>query len=481
LEANGQRPCEREVGSGNRDCTSAQGNGPLRLRTPLGESVFHSAFDIYRIGPGPSSSRTAAPHRAAQQFLHALAAEGRFGQCARVEVRLLGALALIGRELAVHKAVVAGLAGEPAERCDAQSMDALCARVESDKRITLAGQRTIAFDIAHDVRFNVAQTLAEEASALRFDGYDQSGGRLASRLYLCGGYGEVLDTAAPPVAHGGLPLPFVYTNAAELLELCGLHRKKIADIARSNECVRRSPGELRSGLMRVALAMRASIERGLGTTGGLPGGRLQRRAAAQKSAIDASPSPAETCALYATAVAEESAAGGRVVSAPTNGSAGPVAALLEHMRLNHSSASEDRTVDFLLVAACVGSLLRAAGLRQAGCQSAVGVSAAMAAAGCVAAWSGSNAQALWAAEQALERHLNLACDSSDGRVQQPCIERNATGAAIAYTATQEALRQRDPRVRIDHLAATMVDAARIMSKRAKTASLGGIAVNIADC
>jgi L-serine dehydratase len=227
--------------------------------------------------------------------------------------------------------------------------------------------------------------------------------------------------------------------------------------------------------------MRASIERGLSTDGTLPGGRVRRAPAHADALRAAQASPAQWCAVFATAVAEENAAGGRVVAAPSNGAAGPVAALLTHFRETKPLNLEGRTVEFLLASAAVAGLLRASGLVQAGCQSEVGLAAAMAAAGYAAVLDGTNAQVLLAAELALEPHLGLACDPDGARIQQPCIERNATAAGRAITAAQNALRQHAPRNTLDALTRSMIDRGRHMAGRYKESSLGGIAVNVADC
>jgi L-serine dehydratase len=227
--------------------------------------------------------------------------------------------------------------------------------------------------------------------------------------------------------------------------------------------------------------MRASIERGLATDGTLPGGRV-RRAPAHADALRATrASPSQWCAVFATAVAEENAAGGKIVAAPSNGAAGPVAALLTHYRETKPLSMDERTAEFLLAAAAIGGVLRASGLVQAGCQSEVGVAAAMAAAGYTAVLGGTNAHIVLAAELALEPHLGLACDPEGARIQQPCIERNAAAAGRALTAAQNALRQHAPHNSLDALVHSMIERGRQMAGRYKQASLGGIAVNVADC
>jgi L-serine dehydratase len=445
--------------------------------------VYVSALELFRIGPGPSSSRTLGPQRAALRFVHELAADGVVARASRVDVHLYGTLALTGRESTTDGAVVAGLCGDLAERSDAESLRQRLARVGRDGLpLGGGGGARIAFDPARNVRFHLGKALAYDGNALRFDAYDAAGEPLASRLYFTGGSGDVLDEDE---ARGGRPparVPYPLGHCEALLDACRSHGKKIADLARANEYAFRSPGELRAGLVHVSLAMRASIERGIATRGRLPGSLAERRApdlALALESVDAK--PAERCAVYATAVAEENAAGGAVVSAPTHGGAGPIAALLHHWRTSTTLPSEERTLDFLLTAATIGQAIGGAGLRQAGCQGVVGVGAAMAAAGYAAAVGASAPQILFAAERALEGHWGLACDSVGGLVQQPCIARNAAGAACALDAAHLAIRQPSPRIAIDALVRSMTETARGMAGRYKADSMAGVARNVADC
>lgn len=441
--------------------------------------MYVSALELYRIGPGPSSSRTVGPQRAALRFVHDLAADGLAGRTARVDAHLFGALALSGRESLTDGAVVAGLCGDRPERTDAKALRARLARVP-DEGLTMGGAR-IAFEPSRNVRFHIGKTLAYDGHALRFDAFDAAGATLASRVYFTSG-GDVLDEREAQSGHAAVRVAYPFDSADTLLAACRSYGKKVADLARANECAFRSPDEVRAGLTHVARAMRASIERGMVTRGHLPGGGLERRAADQGQALAAvDASPRERCAVYATAVAEENAAGGCVVAAPTHGAAGPVAALLEHWRVTTPLANEERAMDFLLAAAAAGQAIQGRGLRQAGCQSAVGLAAAMAAAGYAGALGGSPAQILHAAERALETHWGLACDSVGGLVQQPCIARNAAAAACALDAAEQAIRAWSPRVALDALVRSMVETARGMAGRYKTDSLAGLTRNVPDC
>jgi L-serine dehydratase len=443
--------------------------------------VYWSALDLYRVGPGPSSSRTVGPQRAALRFVHALAADGVIGRTARVDVHLFGALAFTGRESGTDAAVVSGLSGEAPERSDAKSMRARLRHVDTEG-LPLGGAHRIAFAPGRNVRFHMGRAVAYDGNALRFDAFDPGGASLASRVYFTDAGGDVLDEAEAAGNRASVRVAYPFASAEALLETCRSYGKRVADIARANECALRSPEEVRRGLTHVAQAMRASVERGLATRGHLPGSLVERRAPDQAQAlatVDAT--PREHCAVYATAVAEDNAAGGCVVAAPTHGSAGPVAALLAFWRANESMPSDERAQDFLLAGAAVAQAIQGAGLRQAGCQSAVGLGAAMAAAGYAAALGGSPPQIVFAAERALEAHWGLACDSAAGLVQHPCIARNAAGAARAIDAAHAAVRQPAPRIGLDKLVHSMVETARGMAGRYKADSLAGVASNVADC
>lgn len=443
--------------------------------------MYLNIAQTFRIGPGPSSSQTVAPLEAARRFVHELAADGLVARTARVRVELFGGLACTGRELGTRRAVVAGLAGIPTATCDRALLARCTADADSDRAIALAGRHRIDFHPARDVVFRVDQGLADDGNALGFSARGAQGQQLASRLYYSLGGGAIASVDEAPGRRGQAHVPYAYASASDLADVADRHRKRIAEVALANECVTNSPGEVRALLLRIADAMRSSIERGLATDGTLPGGRI-RRAPAQADALRAGDaSAAQWCAVFATAVAEENAAGGRIVAAPSNGSAGPVAALLSHYRETPTLHPEQGIVDFLLTAAAIGGVLRTAGLVHAGCQSEVGVAAAMAAAGYAATQGGTNAHILLAAELALEPHLGLACDPEGARIQQPCIERNAAAAGRAITAAQSALRHPAPRQSLDALTRTMIARGREMTGRHKQASLAGIAVNVADC
>lgn len=438
--------------------------------------MFLSAFELFRIGPGPSSSATVGPQRAALRFVHDLAADGLIPSTARVEAEVYGGLAFSGREQATDHAIVAGLSGEAPERCDATAFAMSRARVDVEGSLLLGGRHRVACVPERDLRFVVNRSVAFDGNAIRFIARDLGGEPVASRVYFSTGDGAIM---AEGDGGGSLPqrVPYPFDSAASLLASCRLRGKRIPDIALANECTLRSPAEVRSGLLRVAHAMLASLARGLATNGVLPGGSLRHAPALAASAATAE----QRCRNYALAVAEENAAGGRVASAPSNGTSGPVVALLQSWRDDSPMDAEAGMQEYLLTAAAVGQLLRATGVKHVGCQGEIGVACAMAAAGYAAASNGSNAQILYAAERALEPHLGLACDPVGGRVQDPCIERNARGGALAHAAATQAIRMPEPTVALDRIAASAVDRGRAMAARYKVASLGGLAVNVAEC
>jgi L-serine dehydratase len=436
---------------------------------------------MFRIGPGPSSSSTVGPQRAALRFVHEIAADGLVPATARVEAEVYGGLAFTGREQATDRAIVAGLSGKSPDRCDATTLAVCMARADVDGMLLLGDRHPVEFMPARDLRFKVNRAVAYDGNAIRFIARDAGGSAIASRVYFYAGNGAIL--AEGDIANGsGHPrVPYPFVSAAELLRLSQLQGKRIADIARANECALRSPGEVRAGLLRIGQAMRASLERGLATNGILPGGAIRRAPALADSMRRTATPPTRVCGVYSMAVAEESACGGRVVSGPSNGAAGPVAALLQAWRDSAPIDADAGTLDFLLVASAVGQLLRAAGVQQVGCQGEVGVASAMAAAGYTAVRNGSNAQILHAAERALEPHMGLACDPAGGRLQDPCIERNMTAGTRAFDSAMAAVRTPDPHNGLDRLIRSIVESGRSMTERYKVASLGGVSVNVAEC
>jgi L-serine dehydratase len=459
--------------------------------------MFVSAFDLFKIGLGPSSSHTVGPMRAAGRFVKELAASGKLETTARVIVDLYGSLALTGRGHGTDRAILLGLAGHAPDRIDPEDVAPTVERIRAQQMISLDGRHAVLFHEENDVRFRVDKTLSFHSNGMRFAAADAAGAPLLRKVYFSVGGGFVveedeMDRLAD--ASSQLRVPYPFASARELLAHGETAHKRIPDMMRINEFALRSPDQVRSGLLERWAIMNASIERGMSRDGILPGGLDVRRRA--KSLADAlrdkraqnvrNPTEAiDWVSVYAIAVNEENAAGGRVVTAPTNGAAGVIPAVIRYYREFYEEANEDGIVGFLLTAAAIGGLCkRNASLSGAevGCQGEVGVACSMAAAGLAAALGGSNAQIENAAEIGIEHHLGMSCDPVAGLVQIPCIERNAMGAVKAINAASLALRgDGTHRVSLDSVIKTMYETGRDMMTKYKETSLGGLAVNVVDC
>ena len=454
-------------------------------------------FDLFKLGVGPSSSHTMGPMTAAARFLDRLACAGRLSIASRVTVTLYGSLGLTGRGHATDRAVMLGLMGFAPATLDPDAGDAALAQLGEDGTLPLgAGGPPIGFDAARDILWEGFTRLPRHPNALTFAAYDGSGAVLEQQTYFSTGGGHVaadddLDRNAPPDPPP--PAPYEFVSGAQLLAMADAAGLTIAGLMLANEVARRPRGEVEAGLDAIFAAMEACIDRGVAATGVLPGGlNVKRRAArvreelrdrAERQVVD--PLAAmDWVNLWALAVNEENAAGGRVVTAPTNGAAGIIPAVLRfHDRFQHGSAASRRL--FLLTAAAVGALYkRNASISGAevGCQGEVGVACSMAAAGLAAVMGGSNAQIENAAEIGMEHNLGLTCDPIGGLVQIPCIERNAMGAIKAIDAARLALLgDGQHSVSLDKVIATMKRTGEDMNAIYKETSLGGLAVNAVEC
>jgi L-serine dehydratase len=459
--------------------------------------MFVSSFDLFKIGLGPSSSHTVGPMRAARRFTQGLAAQGMLERVAQVVIDLYGSLALTGRGHGTDRAIMLGLAGETPDGIDPDDVAARLQRIRQQRSLALGARHAIPFAEHEHLRYRIDKTLAFHSNGMRFTAYDETGAIVWRRIYFSVGGGFVLDEVEAQrvgeIAEGPR-VPYPFASAAELLAHGNASKKRIPEMMRSNELALRSPGEVRSGLLERWAVMNDSIERGMRHDGVLPGGLnlrrrakglrdslLQRRARQEKNPSEAT----DWASVYAIAVNEENAAGGRVVTAPTNGAAGIIPAVIRYYREFYADSNEEGIVTFLLTAAAIGGLCkRNASLSGAevGCQGEVGVACSMAAAGLTAALGGSNAQIENAAEIGIEHHLGMSCDPVAGLVQIPCIERNAMGAVKAINAASLALRgDGTHRVALDTVIKTMYETGRDMMAKYKETSLGGLAVNVVDC
>ncbi len=457
-----------------------------------------SVFDLFKIGIGPSSSHTVGPMRAAARFVEKwLLQAGNLPRTARVTCELHGSLAMTGRGHGTDKAVMLGLEGEWPDKVDPDSIPQRLSRIRKEKRLRLHGQQEIAFDEKTDLIFNKRQKLPYHTNGMRFTAYDAQGGVLATRDYYSVGGGFVVnqdEAAEDRIVADTTPLQHPFSTGEQLLEICARENKSIAQIMFENERAWRSDERIRAGLLNIWNAMQQCVARGLRSPGELPGGlHVKRRAPAMVNELRDRPEASlkdpltilDWVNLYALAVNEENAAGGRVVTAPTNGAAGIIPAVLHYYDRFCPKSSEQGVMDFLLTAGAIGILYKenaSISGAEVGCQGEVGVACSMAAGGLTAALSGSIYQVENAAEIGMEHNLGLTCDPIGGLVQIPCIERNAMGAVKAINAQRMAMRSDGKhRVSLDKVIKTMRDTGRDMKDKYKETSRGGLAVNVVEC
>ena len=452
-----------------------------------------SVFDIFKVGIGPSSSHTMGPMRAAREFALGLQRDALLDATAQIAVRLYGSLALTGAGHGTDRAILAGLEGALPETVDPDSVEPAMQRIRSSGRINLLGTHAIAFDEPMQLLFMYHERLPRHSNGMRFTALAADGHTLREEDYYSIGGGFVVrgdeDEARDTGIHVAHPFPFA--SGDDLLALSRTHGLEIFELMMANECATRSEADVRAGLMHLWRVMQGCVERGFRQSGLLPGTlKVRRRAPRMYRMLTESVSARPLDAMdwvnaYALAVNEENAAGGRVVTAPTNGAAGIIPAVLHYMRRFEPGASDEGVVRFLLTAAAIGMLYkRNASISGAemGCQGEVGVACSMAAAGLVAALHGSNEQIENAAEIGMEHNLGLTCDPVGGLVQIPCIERNAMGAVKAINAARLAMRgDGSHKVSLDQVIATMRQTGADMSTIYKETSQGGLAVNVPEC
>jgi L-serine dehydratase len=458
-----------------------------------------SVFDLFKIGIGPSSSHTIGPMRAARQFAIRLQETGMLGQTARIAVTLYGSLGATGKGHGSDKAILLGLCGHEPESVDVDAVAGIVETIRAARELRVLQTHAVPFDERADLTFNHKDTLPHHSNGMRFLAYADGGREIASGTYYSVGGGFVVSDA--PAGGGGkaiVPdltvLPFPFRNGDELLALCEREKTSIAGIMRRNERCWRSDAEIDAGLLHIWHVMQACVKRGCETPGVLPGGyKVKRRApglfaqlTAPQVAAPSDPLIAlDWVNLWALAVNEENAAGGRVVTAPTNGAAGIVPALMHYYARFVHGANDAGIVDFLLTAAAIGFLYKqnaSISGAEVGCQGEVGVACSMAAAALTAVLGGTVLQVENAAEIAMEHHLGLTCDPVGGLVQIPCIERNAIGAAKAINVARMALRGDGTHyVSLDKVIKTMRETGADMKTKYKETSRGGLAVNIVEC
>ena len=476
-----------------------------------------SVFDLFKIGIGPSSSHTVGPMRAARLFALRLShAPALLARTVRVQAQLYGSLGATGKGHGSDKAVLLGLAGHEPDSVDVEHIEAYLAAIRADASLKVLGEHPIPFNEARDLTFFRRQSLPFHANGMRFFAFDAEGGLLLERTYYSVGGGFVVsdEVAADGskqkvIAPDAAVLPYPFHSGDELLLLAKLHGITIAEIMRRNERHWRSDKDTRAGLLRIWQVMQDCVVRGCKTEGVLPGGFKVKRRAAQlhrdlrgNPADDPPDKPAgqgepvlgpgddpllvlDWVNLYALAVNEENAAGGRVVTAPTNGAAGIVPAVLHYYTRFYPGATENGVIDFLLTAAAIGLLYKenaSISGAEVGCQGEVGVACSMAAGALCEVMGGSPEQVENAAEIGMEHHLGLTCDPVGGLVQIPCIERNAIASVKAINAARMALRGDGTHfVSLDQVIKTMRETGADMMTKYKETARGGLAVNIVEC
>jgi L-serine dehydratase len=473
-----------------------------------------SVFDIFKIGIGPSSSHTVGPMKAARRFAEALESEGLFERVASVSVELYGSLAHTGKGHGTDVAVQLGLEGESPDDTDVDAVPARIARIAAERRVRLLGRREVEFRPAEHVVFLRRKSLPVHPNGMRFVAADASSTLLLERTYYSVGGGFVIDdaknAASSTAADAGTtgtassvpttiatsatasPAVYPFRTGADLLRLCKSHGLSVSTLALENEKTLRSEADVRAGVLRLVETMRACVKRGCEREGILPGGlKVKRRAAALHRKLRAEASSTDPLNsmdwvnLWALAVNEENAAGGRVVTAPTNGAAGIVPAVLHYYERWITGADEDGAVRFLLTAGAIGMLYKlnaSISGAEVGCQGEVGVACSMAAGALAEVMGGTPEQVENAAEIGMEHNLGLTCDPIGGLVQVPCIERNAMGAVKAINAARLALRGDGAHlVSLDKVIATMRQTGADMLTKYKETARGGLAVNIVEC
>jgi L-serine dehydratase len=450
-----------------------------------------SIFEIFKIGVGPSSSHTVGPMRAARRFVLDLDEKGILHRTRRLQTELFGSLALTGLGHATDRAVLLGLSGEEPERVDPATISGKVANIRQRKEIALLGSVVVPFHEDRDLLFLKTQTLPGHSNGMRFTAYDDSGAELHSAIFYSvgGGFIQREGEASGATQLQAPPLPF--SSADDLLAVAEREKLAIWQIVLKNEETWRHEPEIWNGVMRIWEVMQACVQRGLETEGVLPGGlNVKRRAPRMARRLQQSGpgdplAPMDWVNVFAMAVNEENAAGGRVVTAPTNGAAGIIPAVAHYYKRFVEGANDDGLFRYFLTAGAIGILYKenaSISGAEVGCQGEVGVACSMAAGGLVAAQGGSNLQVEYAAEIGMEHNLGMTCDPIGGLVQIPCIERNAMGSVKAINASRIAMRETgEHKVSLDQVIATMYQTGLDMQSRYKETSLAGLALNVIEC
>ncbi|WP_194822985.1 L-serine ammonia-lyase [Micromonospora sp. S-DT3-3-22] len=454
-----------------------------------------SVFDLFSVGIGPSSSHTVGPMRAGRTFVAGLKADGLLHTVTRVGVELFGSLGATGHGHGSDRAVLLGLAGESPETVDTDSVGPRVAEIRARRRLALLGSQEIDFEPDRDLVLHRRRSLPYHPNGMVFSAWDAAGAQVRSRTYYSVGGGFVVDEAAAGadrITVDTTAVPHPFSTGAELLDVTAGTGLSISGVMLANELSWRGEADVRAGLLDIWRVMRECVARGGTRDGVLPGGlRVRRRAAELRRSLEADAGAADPLramdwvTLFALAVNEENAAGGRVVTAPTNGAAGIIPAVLHYYTRFVPDASDEGVVRFLLAAGAIGVLFKenaSISGAEVGCQGEVGSACSMAAAGLAEALGGTPEQVENAAEIGMEHNLGLTCDPVGGLVQIPCIERNAVASIKAITAARLALRGDGVHhVSLDKVIKTMRETGADMKVKYKETARGGLAVNVIEC
>ena len=453
-----------------------------------------SIFELFKIGIGPSSSHTVGPMKAARLFLKNAVEEQHFDAASAVMVELYGSLALTGVGHGTDKAILMGLEGETPEEVDPESVDLRFHQICRDEKINLLGNRTVPFSTANNLIFHKDEQLPHHSNGMRFSLMGHSQKTLFSQIFYSVGGGFVLEETEMEnsSSENSIRVPYPFSSASELLQHCENQSMSIADLVLNNEKTWHHEDKIQEGINRIWHVMQGCVRRGLESEQSfLPGGlHLRRRARNLFRELDQERDQGhremmDWVSLYAIAVNEENAAGGRVVTAPTNGAAGVIPAVMHYCLDTRNDFNEAAVADFLLTATGIGILFKegaSISAAEVGCQGEIGVACSMAAAGLASVMGGTPKQVANAAEIGMEHNLGLTCDPVGGLVQIPCIERNTMGAVKAINAARLAMRgDGEHKISLDHVISTMQRTGADMLHHYKETSLGGLAVSTIEC
>jgi L-serine dehydratase len=456
-----------------------------------------SVFDLFSIGIGPSSSHTVGPMRAAQQFAQNLKDDGLLNQVAKVKADLYGSLGATGKGHGSDKAVMLGLEGELPESIDTDSVESRLESIRATRQLNLLGEHAVKFNEQKQLVMHRRKTLPFHANGMTFCAYDANDEELRKATFYSVGGGFIVDESAQGtdrIVEDDTRLPYPFLSAVDLLIHCAKHDMSISDLMMKNEKVWRSEAEIRDGLLKIWKVMRTCVNSGCTREGILPGGlKVKRRAAELSRKLRGQPGITykdplmclDWVNLWALAVNEENAAGGRVVTAPTNGAAGIIPAVMHYYQHFYPAADDDGIVRFLLTAGAIGILYKenaSISGAEVGCQGEVGSACSMAAGALTEVLGGTPEQVENAAEIGMEHNLGLTCDPIGGLVQVPCIERNAMASVKAINAARIALRGDGQHfVSLDKVIKTMRETGADMKTKYKETARGGLAVNIIEC